>query len=288
MRVVKFFIETLRKGKAGSITATDFDYYLDFSQFEYGEIFDDEKREKPDMVGRLESSHYILSFLFDLLQFCFQYLVKADKVATATQNDSSRSRFFDPSAPLSLEDDFSHPLSLSFYIEDFNSFVSLICNTIGEICPQTDYLMRFWQIKHAEDPTLAEKVLSIDDKDTYERTDNYNVYGLFCFFAMRSRNAFLEWTGKSSDSRVVMIDTAGKYQTPNRHAFNFEIYHPLLEINMRSKSETVRALAYEMIDMYAYMLQGDGWRQIERLSVFQTDESVVKKIFTRLFSQLGE
>lgn len=53
--------------------------------------------------------------------------------------------------------------------------------------------MRFWQIKHADDPELAEKVLTIDDKDTYERTDNYNVYGLFCFFAIHMRNAFHEW-----------------------------------------------------------------------------------------------
>lgn len=68
------------------------------------------------MVGRLESSHYIISFLFDLLQFCFQYLVKADKVATELHADTNKRRFFDPSTPLSIEDDFAHPLSLSFYI----------------------------------------------------------------------------------------------------------------------------------------------------------------------------
>ena len=50
--------------------------------------------------------------------------------------------------------------------------------------------MRLWQIKHAENTSVAEKVLSMEGRDSYERTDNYNVYGLFCFFALRMRAAF--------------------------------------------------------------------------------------------------
>ena len=115
--------------------------------------------------------------------------------------------------------------------------------------------MRFWQIKHADDTEMAEKVFTIDDKDTYERTDNFNVYGIFCFFAMHTRNAFQEWTGKADSPQLTKIDiTRVKYQTPNQHIFNFEIYQPLLEINIRSKSETIRALAFEIIDMFAYLL----------------------------------
>lgn len=71
MNVITFFVDTLMNGRADTLTAQDFDYYLDFGQFEYGEIFDDEKRDKPELVGRLESGHYILCFLFDLLQFSF-------------------------------------------------------------------------------------------------------------------------------------------------------------------------------------------------------------------------
>lgn len=71
LRVVTFFIETLMIGKSGSIPAQDFDKYLDFSQYEYGEIFDEEKKSNPDLTSRLESTHYTLCFLFDLVQFCF-------------------------------------------------------------------------------------------------------------------------------------------------------------------------------------------------------------------------
>ena len=61
-------------------------------------------------------------------------------------------RYFDPTSPLTAADDFQHPLSMSYYVEDFGEFVSLVCSAICKICPQTDYLMRFWQIKHAENP----------------------------------------------------------------------------------------------------------------------------------------
>ena len=54
--------------------------------------------------------------------------------------------------------------------------------------------MRLWQIKHAEDPELAEQVLTLEGRDCYERTDNFNVYGVFCYFALRMRGAFMKWT----------------------------------------------------------------------------------------------
>ena len=87
LRVVTFFIQTVTKGKEGAITGNDFNYYMDFSQLEYGEIFDEEKRSNPQLVGRLEASHYMLSWLFDLLQYCFQYLVKADKTGQTANKE---------------------------------------------------------------------------------------------------------------------------------------------------------------------------------------------------------
>ena len=41
VRVVSFLIETLKIDRAGCIGAEDFDDYLDFSQLEYGKVFDD-------------------------------------------------------------------------------------------------------------------------------------------------------------------------------------------------------------------------------------------------------
>ena len=47
LRVVTFFIQTLTEGKEGAIRSADFNKYLDFSELEYGEIFDEEKRSQP-------------------------------------------------------------------------------------------------------------------------------------------------------------------------------------------------------------------------------------------------
>lgn len=85
---------------------------------------------------------------------------------------------------------------MSYYVDGFGEFISLVCRSISVICPQPEYLMRFWQIKHAEDPGLALAGLELEGRDTYERTDNYNIYGLFCFFAIHTRQAFFDWVGQ--------------------------------------------------------------------------------------------
>ena len=107
-------------------------------------------------------------------------------------------KIFDPESQLTLEDDFQHPLRLRFYVSEFDKLIRLICDGIEAICPQTDYLMRFWQIKHADNPTWAEDMFN-DDRDTYEREDNYNVYGVFVFFALKIRQPFLAIEGISND-----------------------------------------------------------------------------------------
>ena len=48
------------------------------------------------------------------------------------------------------------PLKFTYYINGFETLIQQICDSIEEICPQTDYLMRFWQIKNAEEPGKAE------------------------------------------------------------------------------------------------------------------------------------
>ena len=46
--------------------------------------------------------------------------------------------------------------------------------------------MRFWQLKHAEKPKEAEEGYN-DSKDSYDRDENFNAYGLFVFFSLKLR-----------------------------------------------------------------------------------------------------
>ena len=61
-------------------------------------------------MGRLEAAHYTLCFLFDLLQFSFQYLVKVDRVyvgdSAGEEVKDPKVRAIDPSGQLSREKDF--------------------------------------------------------------------------------------------------------------------------------------------------------------------------------------
>lgn len=58
-----------------------------------------------------------MCFLFDLLQFSFKCLVKADH----KENVGER-KIHDPWAPID-EENFRNPMGLSFYTEEFNTFV---------------------------------------------------------------------------------------------------------------------------------------------------------------------
>ena len=66
-----------------------------------------------------------------------------------------------------------------------------IIECIESICPQTDYYMRFWQIKHCESPTKADEPAYNESKDSYDRDDNFNARGMFAYFALKIRHPFL-------------------------------------------------------------------------------------------------
>ena len=152
---------------------------------------------------------------------------------------------------MSLEEDFKHPLRLNFYISNFDKLMRLVSDGIENICPQTDYLMRFWQIKHALNPSWSEDMFN-EQRDSYEREDNYNVYGVFVFFAMKIRQPFLAIEGVNND--VVQLTSVDKYtfSVPMSPNYTHELMLPLLDINLRSQSQTLQSIAQEVSQMVAF------------------------------------
>ena len=102
--------------------------------------------------------------------------------------------------------------------------------------------MRFWQIKHAENPAWAEDMFN-ENRDSYGRDDNYNVYGVFVFFALKIRQPFLSIEGISND--MVQLTSSDKYlfSVPMSPDYTYELMLPLLEINMRSPSQTLISIS---------------------------------------------
>ena len=156
LKVVKLFVKKMCAGKKNYIRASDFDYYLDWSFPAFLDKIDEEKKKNSKRITELEAAHYVLNFLFDLLQFACQYLIKADKTSADTLTENQNRKMFNPLTDLTIKDDFCMPLKFTYYISGFESLIQQICDSIEEICPQTDYLMRFWQIKNAEEPGKAE------------------------------------------------------------------------------------------------------------------------------------
>ena len=94
--------------------------------------------------------------------------------------------------------------------------------------------MRFWQIKHAENPKDCEKDAYNESKDSYDRDDNYNVHGLFTFFALRIRHPFLKLPGIATD-KIELLNTEKPSQlfiAPMSPYYNYEIMLPLIVNNL--------------------------------------------------------
>ena len=56
---------------------------------------------------------------------------------------------------------------------------------------------------------------------------------------------------------------------------------------MRSKSETIKALAFEITHILAFLVAGNVER-LDSLCQYNTDQGVVGEIFDEMFGQLGE
>ena len=62
---------------------------------------------------------------------------------------------------------------------------------------------------------------------------------------------------------------------------------PLIVICMRSKSETIKALAFEMSHIMCFLLR-DEKKKFNNLCVFITDEAIPTQLLEQFFVQLGD
>ena len=102
MSYTAFFINILTKGREGSIKPNEFNSYLDF-------VTTGNLEGQEEKYCRFQVSHYILNWLFDLMQFCFQYLVKGDKIGMIkheVEGEEETKINIDPTSQLTVEDDF--------------------------------------------------------------------------------------------------------------------------------------------------------------------------------------
>ena len=75
---------------------------------------------------------------------------------------------------------------------------------------------------------------------------------------MRVRQSFYSWKGHEDlTSRIgggIELKQGNKSYVPMSHSYIYELYQPLLVICLRSKSESIRAIACETTQILASLL----------------------------------
>jgi len=79
LKIFIHFIQSMVYEDHNLINSENFDYFMRFTSEEFGEILEQERAKDEKTIGALERAHYCLLFLFDLLQFSFQFLVLSEK-----------------------------------------------------------------------------------------------------------------------------------------------------------------------------------------------------------------
>lgn len=172
------------------VNSGNFDYFMRFTTEAFVDELEDERKKDEAMLSGLERTHFTLLFLFDLLQFAFQFLTLSERDRLDKSASIDARKIHNPNAPLSFEEDFQHPVRLSFYLADFDRLIRRVCDSIEQLVPNHRLLMRFWQEKNAETPGKSSLLRFDDTRDSYDRCDYYNTYGLAVFFMLKLRRAF--------------------------------------------------------------------------------------------------
>ncbi len=71
------FVKSLATPVEGGLNDGNLQLYYGFTEEDFIDDYEDVKEKNPHGLQVLESSHYTVCFLFDLLQFCYMFMIKS-------------------------------------------------------------------------------------------------------------------------------------------------------------------------------------------------------------------
>ncbi len=160
------------------------------------------------------------------------------------------------------------------HVPVFEGFLELTKATmaaIKKICPNTRTLLYLWHNKNSAD--TYKDHLSPEDKDSYERTDFYNIIG-FSVYLLQHLNSFEE---KPAD----IIFPSG--WNPD---YTFELLQPMLAELLEQKFPAIKHLAVRSVALFAYMLQGKT--PYENVGHHYDDAGSASEMALNLFELVGK
>eukprot|EP00347_Sterkiella_histriomuscorum_P018080 403346866 len=293
--VVLEFVRNLAVPSHGAINNQIYDYYVEFSQEKFIDEYEEHEAKNPQRLYAIESAHYAINFLFDLLQFTFQYMVLTKENQSHQQDQSDldkknfteqqlRSRIFDHRKEINASELLS--IDYSFYFRGFDRVLTEVCQQIKNICPNQELLLWFWHTKCAEadsDKNWAD-VLE-EARDSYDRQDNYNVFGLSVYYCLSFKQSIDRLTGNNSTHYDFC--KVNQYQSPFANAFMFDCLMPLFRYCIKSsKSETIINIGLESVCYWAYLNQTTK-PIYEYLGQFTKDEQSVQYLVQQIYNFMG-
>ena len=96
LKIFIYFVKSLACDDFNLINSGNFDYFMRFTSEEFGEVLEEEKRKDEKLISELERAHYCLLFLFDLLQFSFQFLVMGEKSQLVKTSETAERKVMNP------------------------------------------------------------------------------------------------------------------------------------------------------------------------------------------------
>lgn len=158
LNVVIDFIRSLVKPSEGFINNEIWNFYLDFTHEKFIDQIEEEEDMNPQRLSNLESAHYTLCFLIDLVQFIFQYLVTVHEAKSSCDEEMKKENFQSDAERRRSLSDYRSPIKpgevvsmgFKFIIPKLEELVNELFKGIHAICPNYLHLLWFWHVKNAE------------------------------------------------------------------------------------------------------------------------------------------
>ena len=133
-------IKSLKGPATGFLRQSNFEYYVEFSMDEFIDDYEEERRNNGLKLGGIEGAHYTLLFLFDMLQFLFQHMIKSQSLLEPKKSYYHKGAL--------TQEEMISPI-FSFFIEGFEKLVKEVVNAIDEVCTDAYLLIHFWHLKNS-------------------------------------------------------------------------------------------------------------------------------------------
>jgi len=253
------FIDTMLNVKdiKSGISLNTMKLHKDLIQEDFLEEYDEYNKKDHKGLMRTESANLALLFLFDLLQFFYQFLSQTiqkplENIEGLGEGKDKYLRLHNI-VPAYLNHQFKYTVG------DSVNLVKSILKAIKTICPSPSHLLELWHLRrHIEVLTNITTEDEVREDQNYERTDKFNSVGLlmYVYWSLKARiNCSVDENYRHTRFEEIEGFESPLPETVTRE-FEFEILYPLIANAVKDKVSytVVYDVAIEILSYYCRVL----------------------------------